>query len=307
MKANVVNVKKVTAVAIAFLMMILSVLYANSKSEAANKSRKYLVFDAKTGEKIDDYTLDAIEVENNSRSVIDDRYETWNQNQNDEASGVVKIIDSNDVVSSGFVVNDHVIATAAHCVYNYFDKGGQSISEILLFDKNGNNTLKATPVEYHIPEMYTVNKYKYDYAIITVKEDLSSYKKFNLGVPLDSCIEKQTPVKLTGFPHRVKNDKEFITVNTVTEHEMYTSDGIIIQGDGDEVSGTDEFQIATTTYASSGNSGGPIYLVESYNDEQTYYTVIGIMMNISGECISATRITTELINFYKHNKYLLWE
>ena len=57
MKTNVVNIKKITAVAVAFLLMILSVSYSGNKSKATNTTRKYLVFDANTGEQIDNYTL----------------------------------------------------------------------------------------------------------------------------------------------------------------------------------------------------------------------------------------------------------
>lgn len=291
MKANVVNVKKVTAVAIAFLMMILSVVYANSKSEAANTTRKYFVFDAKTSEKIDDYTLNALQSEDNSRSVIgdDERVIDWTK------SGVVKLMNSTGYIGSGFVIGDHIIATAAHCAYN------QKISEILLFDNSGNITMHATPVEYHVPLDYINNltdqsqfKYEnYDYALISVKEDLSAYACFNLGVPLDSFMNSNANLTVTGFPG------EF---NTHTKHMMYSGNG--------KVCGGDNSLMYYNTDTSGGNSGGPVYITESAYGE-TYYTVVAIHAyrphGNHNKGNHGTRITTDLINFYKTNKYILWE
>ncbi|MDE5620802.1 MAG: hypothetical protein K2O29_06040 [Ruminococcus sp.] len=143
MKANVVNVKKVTAVVIAFLMMILSVVYANSKSEAANTARKYRIFNAKTGVQIgDDYTLNALKSENNSLTVIGD----YDERKKDYSKkGTVRLImNYGEYVycGSGFVVDSHTIATATHCVYNL------KISNIILFNSDKNRSF-ANPVEYH--------------------------------------------------------------------------------------------------------------------------------------------------------------
>ncbi len=123
----------------------------------ANTIRRYHVYDAKTGNYNKSYHLPPMSSVNNSRAIIgdDERVIDWTK------SGTVKLIttpldDSVDYDYSegtGFVVSDHVIATASHCVYN------QKISEILLFDNTGKVTLHATPVEYHIPDDY--EKYVY--------------------------------------------------------------------------------------------------------------------------------------------------
>lgn len=296
MKTNVVNVKKITAVAVAFLLMILSVSYSGNKSDAANTARTYRIFNAKTGAKIgSDYTLDALPAEDNSRSIIDDdeRVIDWTK------SGVVKLMSSNDYIGSGFVVSDHVIATAAHCAYDKLAKKGLPISEILLFDNSGNVTMNATPVQSHIPVDYINNlsdnvnlKYEnYDYALITVKEDLSAYACFNLGVPLDSFVNGNSAVTVTGFPG---------DYNTNTTHMKYSSNGIICGGDNSLI-----YYSADTT---GGNSGGPVYLTESAYG-RTYYTVVAIHAyrphknnNIDHTAGNhGTRITTDLIHFYKRN------
>lgn len=304
MKTNVVNVKKITAVAVAFLLMVLSVSYLSSKSDAANTARKYRIFNAKTGVKIgSDYTLDALPAEDNSRAVIgeDERVIDWTK------SGVVKLMNSNDYLGSGFVVSDHVIATAAHCVYNALLRKPDQISKILLFDNDGNVTLEATPVETHVPCDYITNnsngyKAQDDYALITVKEDLSAYACFNLGVPLDSFINSNSVVTVTGFPATWGKPGEEITVNTLTKHMMYSGNGIM--------NGGDSSSIHYNADMSGGNSGGPVYITESAYG-RTYYTVIGI--NISNSKINpqynnGTRITTDLIHFYSANNiHIKWE
>lgn len=288
MKTNVVNVKKITAVAVAFLLMILSVSYSGNKSDAANTARTYRIFNAKTGVKIgSDYTLNALPAEDNSRSIIgdDERVIDWTK------SGVVKLMSSDYYIGSGFVVSDHVIATAAHCAYDKFTKKGLPISEILLFDNSGNVTMNATPVQSHIPVDYINNSSSsssssatnYDYALITVKEDLSAYACFNLGVPLDNFVNGNSAVTVTGFPG---------DYNTNTTHMKYSSNGIICGGNGSLI-----YYSADTT---GGNSGGPVYLTESAYG-RTYYTVVAIHTSGGSYQNHGTRITTDLIHFYKRN------
>lgn len=306
METHVLNVRKTVAVFIAMMLMILSVSYSGNKSEAANTARKYRIFNAKTGAKIgSDYTLDPLSPNNNTRAVIgdkDDREVDWSK------SGVVKIIGYDGDyynVSTGFVVSSHVIATAAHCVYGYTPGNikPKTISKILLF-KDGNVDLEATPVTTHVPVEFinaVTNKNDYsstsDYALITVKEDLSKYACFGLGVPLDSFMNSNAAVTVTGFPGISKG----ITVNTDTEHTMCSGNGKIHHGN-------DSF-IYYTADETSGESGGPVYITESAYG-QTYYTVVGINIGVPknnpGYNIG-TRMTTDLIHFYSgNNTHISW-
>lgn len=305
MKTNVVNVKKITAVAVAFLLMILSVSYSGSKSDAANTARTYRIFNAKTGAKIgSDYTLNALPAEDNSRAVIgeDERVIDWTK------SGVVKLMSSDYYLGSGFVVSDHVIATAAHCVYDCSNGKAKRIPKILLFDNNGNITLEATPVTTHVPVEFinAVNDGNYrtisDYALITVKEDLSAYACFNLGVPLNSFINSNSVVTVTGFPATWGKPGEEITMNTNTQHTMYSGNGKMYNGNDSII----EYEVDT----SGGNSGGPVYITESAYG-QTYYTVVGINVahpnGANPKYNIGTRITTDLIHFYSaNNNYISW-
>ncbi|MDE6502254.1 MAG: trypsin-like peptidase domain-containing protein [Ruminococcus sp.] len=248
----------------------------------ANTTRRYNIYDAKTGNYKSQYDLAPIPTVNKSRAVIgnDERVIDWTK------SGVVKIMNSSNYIGSGFVVSDHVIATAAHCTKNY------KISEILLFDNTGKVTLHATPVEYHIPQDYkkdfTYADEAYDYALITVKEDLSDYACFDLGVSLNSIKDNNAVVTVTGFPGEFNNH---------TKHMMYSGNGLI--------SDINDSFIHYTADMTPGNSGGPVYITESIPGHRTYNTIVGI--NTANPDVEnpkyniGTRMTTDLINFYSVN------
>ena len=301
-RIKILNARRCVAVFMAMLMMLLSLSYTGNMTDAANSRVQYYIYNAKTGVKTGEYYLDPVSTLNNSRGVIDedDREVDWTK------SGVVKLIDNKIYVGegsyrgSGFVVSDHVIATAAHCVYDYYRQKTQQLSKVLLFDANGNVTLEATPVQVHIPVKFITstqnagNKYKMDsdYALITVKEDLSAYACFDLGMPLASFNSKNATVSASGFPERIKQNDEEIVVNTNNLHTMYT-------GNGQVLNGNDKF-INHNSDTTSGNSGGPLYITESLN-ERTYYTAIAINIVESPDYNISYRMTTDLIHFYTGN------
>lgn len=298
-KIKTLNAKRCVAVFMAVLMMILSLSYTNNnQTDAANTTKRYYVYNSKTGVNKGFYDLEPlISSNNNPRYVIgnDERVIDWTK------SGVVKIIDSDGAFGSGFVIAPHVIATAAHCLYNYESRKPKKISKILLFDSNGTQAMSATPSESHIPlefinatasnsNIYTTES---DYALITVKEDLSNYACFNLGVPLDSFASKQPVVTVTGFPSDKYN-------NGNNQHTMYSGNGIVTNMDD----GLMYYNVDTYR----GSSGGPTYITESFNGN-TYYTVIAI--NIAGNSFYpqhniGTCITTDLIHFYNQNEFINW-
>ncbi|MDE6835235.1 MAG: trypsin-like serine protease, partial [Ruminococcus sp.] len=302
-RIKIFNAKRCVAVFMAMLITVLSLSYANNNRANAtdtNSDIKYYVYNAQTGVKIPnrDYTLSKLSSSNNTRAVIgeDQRYVDWTK------SGVVKIITDYDEeyykMSSGFVVSDHVIATAAHCVYN------QKISKILLFDSNGKEVMNATPVEYHVPVDFinalSENDNKYtptsDYALITVSDNLESFNNFKLGVTLKSFDKSYSTVNVTGFPKTIGKPGKEIYVNDDTKHFMYTGGGLIKSNEY-----VDDKLMTYVADMSGGDSGGPVYIIESLNDEK-YYTVVGI--NIAEPYVEkplyniGTRMTTDLIHFY---------
>lgn len=290
-KTSVLKFKKIVAVFMAMLLMMLSFSYtANDNSDAANSSRSYKVYHASTGHYLREYTLAPLNTSDNSRAVIgtDERVIDWTK------SGVVKIINTDTSIGSGFVVDEHTIATAAHCLYDYRSGMYSNISEILLFDTSGNIEQNIIPIEYHIPTEYITNhKTSYDYALITVEEDLSEYMCFELGVSLDSFVNGETnaTVYVTGFPERVAGE----IVNNHTKHMMYTGNGKICSG-GNGENGLLYYNADT----SGGNSGGPVYITESLNGK-TYHTVVAVHTTGGNHGVC---MTTDLIHFYKANNNL---
>lgn len=277
--------KKAVSVAIACSVCILSLTAVPSMNASAvnNCIMIYKVYDAATASYISSYQLTPSPRVDNSRSVIlpDERVVDFTK------SGVVKIMGSTDYIGSGFVVDAHTIATSAHCAYN------KQISGIRIFNSNGNIALTATPVQCHIPNLYVQTQgSNYDYALITVEEDLSDYACFNLGVAMGNFLTSSKSVCVTGFPRKV-ND---VTVNGIVQTEdrnnMYTGVGT--------VTGGNECVLNYNVDISEGNSGGPVYTSTSYNGN-VYYTVIAIHTADLSANNYGTRINTNLMHFYKNN------
>ncbi|MDE5569076.1 MAG: trypsin-like peptidase domain-containing protein [Ruminococcus sp.] len=206
-------------------------------------------------------------------------------------SGVVEIAS----IGTGFVVDEHTIATAAHCVYN------KKINKIYLFDNNSKLTLTlegSSIVEYHVPSVYVSSESAdYDYALITVKEDLSDYMCFNLGTVTD-IKNLKSAVSITGFPGEIVTGDGTKPVNySVSEHNMYTGNGHIYNSSDKRL----YYDVDTT----SGNSGSPVYITEAYGNK-VYYTVIAIHAYGQGSnpYNSGTRITADLLKFFNGNTNL---
>lgn len=328
MKSNLLKkiICCISALAIALIVPDVS----DEKISAVDSAITYYSYNAKTGEFLNEYTLNPLGVigaTQNSRSAgIDDRVLDWTK------QGVVKIIFGNSEgtgIGTGFVVSEHVIATAAHCVY------GNSINKIMIFNGNSDDYIELTPVEYHLSkkfsEEYPISKdfgnsgrqdaeresRCCDYALITVKEDLTDYMCFNLGVATDTAIENAVAITVTGFPGDVRNNK----VNTIDLNNMYSCTGLLVDME-EHINNcesaeycylnmykylqNEELVLCNNAYTTSGNSGGPMYVTESYNGD-VYYTVIGIQTSgVDTKTEMATRITTDLLHFYLNNENLNW-
>ena len=83
---------------------------------------------------------------------------------------------------------------------------------------------------------------------------------------------------------------------------------MMYSGNGQIYDGNDKI-ITYTVDTSGGNSGGPVYLTESYKGK-TYNTVIGINVahpNVEDPKYNiGTRMTTDLIHFYTNNPNIKW-
>lgn len=300
--------------------------YASVGAKSVNESRGYTTFDAKTGEGKNGYFLDPNPIEDNTRAIIgeDTRY------RDDSLPGVVKIITERSS-ATGFVVDAHTIATAAHCVYDGLEpfKSDTKLKQILILNKSGDVEKKIDNniYETHVPNKYITNindcnsvhgvigdeKSKiadaYDYALITVKDDLSKYACFDLGIVTDGIMSDSQKLYCTGFPAIIIDGDSSGEVNTSTKHKRFTGEGFMMP-DVNQPFPERKIYYDIDTYG--GNSGGPVY-VENTIGDTTYYTVIGIHTRRVTEkregeyyANAGVQMTTELLHFYKNNEYIEW-
>lgn len=195
---------------------------------------------------------------------------------------------------TGFIIDDHVIATAAHCVYDY-TTGEFHGNDITLTDSEGNSRVvyaKYTDLynEYYSYE-YDKNDIEsdgiyYDYALLYVEEDLSDYGFMKMGVVLDEYINNHGEIYASGFPSNYQG-------------ERYKAKGTI-------GALCDNDHILHYAYVDNGQSGGPVYVEEEFTtakgEKYSYQTVIAINHGRHMyEAFYALRITPDLLKFYYDN------
>ena len=233
------------------------------------------------------YTLDENGFQVNQRAgLIDDRVP-------DKDTSVVRLS-----TGTGFIVDDHTIATAAHCVYGVDNKSFIKDLKVNIYDENCTKILKTiTPKEAHIPVYYSLKgDERYDYALLYVEEDLSKYGEFSLSMPMDSFMTSGATVTVSGFPDKTASDPN------AGGHKRYKADGEImdIRTYKPEIW---DYQIRYSAFMSNGDSGGPVYTTQTF-DGETYHTVVGINTSGAENLYCGTRITTTLLMFYYNNDYI---
>ena len=221
----------------------------------------------------------------------------------DFSTGIVYL----DNGCTGFVVGDHVIATAAHCVYKVEDESWLCSYFMFPNEVNAKGELQvntATAKQYKFKEAHLESLYKNnkvydrtkDYALITVAEDLSNCYHFNLGIPYDmysSPVFGNYNLYVTGFPGEH-------TTNNVAH--LYTGFGKLYSGK--------EYRpdmLCYTTDTTGGNSGSPVYIKENVSTQSQDYnliTVIGVHDGGIGTNIKANNgvyFTPIHLKFYLNN------
>lgn len=180
------------------------------------------------------------------------------------------------------------------------------------------SNIDLTAVEAHIPAQYNPNesvteyKYKYDYALITVEEDLSEYVHFNLGeaYSVNASNYSNIPIYVTG------DQKDSPSGDGNPNARLYTGEGRIISkyvNTTTPVSNTDVLNYDTDMQQCC--SGGPVYTVtvNNINGERSYsYTAIAINSfeappddgYAQGMGNGGALITKYLMQFYKNNSYI---
>lgn len=261
-------------------------------SAGRTTSRSYSKFSCATKEKIGSYSLtpnvESINTQSNvsTYSIIDGEDSRIPANGLNENTGIVNLGGG-----TGFIVGDHVIATAAHCVYS---RGKSKLVEGYSIETYGTNGKRAgkklTPVEVHVSDDYiSSGSYYYDYALITVEEDLSNYFHFNLGTAYEMKPDKfaNIPIYVTGYAQFVKDEHN-------VDHDLFTDEGRITR------QGHSALYYNTDT--SEGDSGSPVYTIirskTGSNKEVDNAVVLAVH---SGAGNRGSLITNYHLQFYKDN------
>lgn len=233
-------------------------------------------------------------------------------------TAIVKLKHSNTKWGTGTIVGDHIIATAAHCVYD-FKTGLFKDFSIQIID-SGNTVIDTFYPKYiHIEKDYgrkyyendiEKNDYQDDYALIYVEDDLSEYGKFEIGLGLDSFVNDTTGtkrIKVSGFPEPCN----WIPSGS-SAGSRYISEGSIIYK-----SENPSNLIFYNAITYNGDSGAPAYVDETYTFDGIQYnckTMIGIHVNsnhlkeqntpYNSHYGYSCKITTDKLKFYRSNPYI---
>lgn len=228
------------------------------------------------------------------RTIIDD-----NDMIRDYDTAVVNLwSDYNIPVGTGFIISDHVIATAAHCVYT-----GSYFNNLKIKITDSNNKVKTITPKYTdlSKTFYTNYSGNYsntcmnnDYALIYVEEDLSEYGSLKMGVALDEYVNKHGEVIVSGFPRQ----------DSYPENYDGQPAGLRFKAKGRILSSTlSVLRYDADTY--KGDSGGPVYAEEGFTnqhyDHYDYKTVIAIDIASNKSENTGLRITPDILKFYYNN------
>ncbi len=199
---------------------------------------------------------------------------------------------------TGFIVGEHIIATAAHCVSNY-NTGTFRDNIIDIIDENNNIIDSFHAESVHVPTNYfttnSATRMKHDYALLYVPSiDLSEYGMFFFGVAKNDYLSNTSnQVIVAGFPSQYPNGYD---------NSVY---GLRFKAIGNVQNNFTDFRFSYNTDTAGGDSGGPVYVEEGFvgsdNLWHEYKTVVGIHTHNGN---SGVRVTPELLTFYNRNQYL---
>ncbi len=272
-----------------------SVCTSNLPSQTDRQYKKYTISSASETT----YTLYSL-------NEIPNRVIIGNDDRTPESglAGVVKITNSNGSTGTGFVVDSHTILTAAHVIYK---RSNHSFSSSVTCDIYVNNTPLAVPInvtELHVPVSFTTDGINdtassiYDYAIITVSNDLSSFINFDLGILRNNVSNFNNDIYVTGFGGA--SDLNNYPISTNLQNVKSTGMGNLLPS----ISGVWNNCIYYDVDIVGGDSGGPVYMI---NDDGSK-TVIGIntAQHASTPLYNlGTRITPDILHFVYNNSNLL--
>lgn len=297
MKEKIFNTK-IVAVISALVLLIVSISFYNPVETNALSQVTYLRYDY-TNPTAQPYKYTISVPDTVFSDGMQSRYISPPNNMSrDYNTAVVRL----SVGGTGFIISDHVIVTAAHCLYNC--KEDQFINVTIDIVGDDNRTIKNISPHYaHVTKKFAdlSNEYdeQYDYGLIYVDEDLSDYGEFGMGICLDSYIENSGKVIVSGFPVEYPDGYvggyglRFKSEGNITGSN---NNGINIKYDAD---------------MTNGDSGGPVYVNESYIDIEKeifydYNTVIAINVaqNKNKKINYGVRVNFDILYFCYRNANL---
>ena len=260
-----------------------------------DSTRAYYVYDFESDTQVGSYTLAANTT--STASTYARTLETYDDYHDNENINTVQL-DLNGSIGSGFIVGQHLVATAAHCLCG---KDGEDVIYcpnvvVNIFNAEGTAVVKTcTAVTAHIPSkfidlMKAGNRLpaNYDYALLYVEEDLSEYGIWSLGCMTTEFMATEDNVISSGFTG----------FTAEKPYNRYYSCGPIQNN-------SSLFRFNCWAMCHGGKSGGPIYYETTFGGE-TIKSVIGI--NSTGNPLDGSaggvRITPTLLKFFLNNPYI---
>lgn len=229
----------------------------------------------------------------------------------DENTNVVQLIASDGSFGSGFVISDHIIATAAHCVYN--SNGFVSGVTVKVYNESANtnpaNCIATFSAQsYHIPYLYTsmLAPYNdnYDYALIYVGNDiygnglLDYVDPWEFGISTQEFSQAEMGLVTTSGYTAYPNGQGFY---------RYYSTGSVLDFTPFDPEGNNNpaLRITSLGACNGGKSGGIMYYSSSFSN---FFKKSAIGITTGGYAPNigtwGTRVTPALIRFYQQNPYI---
>lgn len=265
-----------------------------------NESRAYRVYDCDNNNQyVGSYTLSA---STSAASINSKIFETMDDYKDSENLNTVKIT-SDTGYSTGFIVDDNVVVTAAHCICSIKGQFFQNL-RVEVYDADTTKIIDTYDADFvHIPQLYYNNIpsgpwVNYDYALIYVKnnnknEDLSKHGIWSLGYMTDEFMTTGSNVIASGFTEEGES-KPF---------SRYYSCGPIIPVPDNLPNDDPELRFNAGAQSYGGKSGGPVYYETTYNNN-VVKSVVGITVgggNNGDSNVWGTRITPTVAKFFLDN------
>lgn len=218
-------------------------------------------------------------------------------------------------IGTGFIIGKHLIATAAHCLYNR-TSGNFTFSSVkrynYTYDNSGNiaatTAVSLTPLSVHVPVAYDSAATDNDYALIVVSEDLSTYGYCNLGMIIDG-VDILYLYSSGGVDYVDGSGTDIKAMGYVPSGSYNPLIGsLYLPGTTyGELYNFNSKRFTTTADHASGESGGAIFIKDCTNN---FNTVFGIHTSSVSDpsgvspCGSLSRgllITRPILQFYYYN------